>query len=76
MENWRIFGEEVKPGEVRRMALRVPMGGLANRGEVMPGTGTGDGYELPAILINGNISPEVPLPNGLEPARKELGIVP
>ena len=53
MENWRIFGEEVKPGEVRRMALRVPMGGLANRGEVMPGTGTGDGYELPAILING-----------------------
>ncbi len=30
----------------------------------------------PAIIINGNISPEVPLPNGLEPARKELGIVP
>ena len=30
----------------------------------------------PAIIINGNISPEVPLPNGLEPAQKELGIVP
>ena len=30
----------------------------------------------PAIIINGNISPEVPLPDGLEPARKELGIVP
>jgi len=30
----------------------------------------------PAIIINGNISPEVPLPNGLEPAREELGIVP
>ena len=30
----------------------------------------------PAIIINGNISPEVPLPEGLEPARKELGIVP
>ena len=30
----------------------------------------------PAIIINGNISPEVPLPDGLIPARKELGIVP
>ena len=30
----------------------------------------------PAIIINGNISPEVPLPDGLEPAQKELGIVP
>ena len=30
----------------------------------------------PAIIINGNISPEVPLPEGLEPAREELGIVP
>ena len=30
----------------------------------------------PAIIINGNISPEVPLPDGLVPAQKELGIVP
>jgi len=30
----------------------------------------------PAIIINGNISPEVPLPDGLAPAREELGIVP
>ena len=30
----------------------------------------------PAIIINGNISPEIPLPDGLEPAQKELGIVP
>ena len=30
----------------------------------------------PAIIINGNISPEVPLPNGLEPAQEALGIVP
>lgn len=30
----------------------------------------------PAIIINGNISPEVPLPDGLEPAQEELGIVP
>lgn len=30
----------------------------------------------PAIIINGNISPEVPLPDGLIPSQKELGIVP
>lgn len=30
----------------------------------------------PAIIINGNISPEVPLPEGLQPAQEELGIVP
>lgn len=30
----------------------------------------------PAIIINGNISPEVPLPDGLVPASTELGIVP
>ncbi len=30
----------------------------------------------PAIIINGNISPEIPLPDGLTPAREELGIVP
>lgn len=30
----------------------------------------------PAIIINGNISPEIPLPNGLEPSSKELGVVP
>ena len=30
----------------------------------------------PAIIINGNISPEIPLPDGLEPAQEEPGIVP
>jgi DNA polymerase elongation subunit (family B) len=30
----------------------------------------------PAVIIKGNISPEVPLPELLEPAREELGVVP
>jgi DNA polymerase-2 len=30
----------------------------------------------PAVIINGNISPEVPLPDGLKPASSVLGIVP
>lgn len=30
----------------------------------------------PAIIIKGNISPEVPLPNGIVPASEELGVVP
>lgn len=30
----------------------------------------------PAIIIKGNISPEVPLPNGIIPASDELGVVP
>ncbi|KAF0107217.1 MAG: polB [Chloroflexi bacterium] len=30
----------------------------------------------PAIIIKGNISPEVPLPNGIAPASEELGVVP
>ena len=30
----------------------------------------------PAIIIKGNISPEVPLPNGIIPASEELGVVP
>ncbi len=30
----------------------------------------------PSIIINANISPEVPLPNGLKPASSKLGIVP
>ena len=30
----------------------------------------------PAVIIKGNISPEVPLPNVLEPASEELGVVP
>ena len=30
----------------------------------------------PAVIIKGNISPEVPLPDLLEPAREELGVVP
>ncbi len=30
----------------------------------------------PAVIINSNISPEVPLPDGLKPASAELGVVP
>ncbi len=30
----------------------------------------------PAIIIKGNISPEVPLPDGIIPASDELGVVP
>ncbi len=30
----------------------------------------------PAVIIKGNISPEVPLPNGIVPASDELGVVP
>lgn len=30
----------------------------------------------PAVIINGNISPEIPLPDGLMPTSTELGVVP
>ena len=30
----------------------------------------------PAVIINGNISPEVPLPQGLKPSSPNLGVVP
>lgn len=53
MENWRIFGETLKPGEKRQTRLSIHVGGLPNRGELAPGTRAGDGYEMPAILING-----------------------
>ena len=53
MNNWHIFGETIAPGEARRMTLRVPMGGLENRGEVYPGVRTSGDYELPAIVVNG-----------------------
>ena len=53
MANWTVFGETLAPGEARRIALRIPMSSLCNRGEVMPGRRTGGDYELPAILISG-----------------------
>jgi len=53
MDDWHIFGGTLKPGEKRRLALRIPMGGLPNSGEVSPGTRSGSDYELPAILFNG-----------------------
>ena len=53
MGNYNIFGETVIPGEARRMTLRVPMGGLENRGEVYPGKRTNRDYEMPAIVVNG-----------------------
>jgi DNA polymerase II len=30
----------------------------------------------PAVIIKGNISPEIPLPDGITPSRSELGVVP
>ena len=30
----------------------------------------------PAVIVKGNISPEIPLPDGITPAREELGVVP
>ena len=36
MENWTIFGETLKPGEMRRTTLRIPMGGLPNHGALRP----------------------------------------
>ena len=53
MEKWRILGESLLPGERRNTALRVPMGGLQNHGELLPGTRSGNDYEIPVILING-----------------------
>lgn len=53
MEQWRIFGVTLDPGEKRRLSLRIPMGGLPNRGETLPGTQEGMDYEMPAILLNG-----------------------
>ncbi len=53
MEQWRIFGQTLEPGEKRKLSLRIPMGGQPNRGETLPGTRNGSDYEMPAILING-----------------------
>ncbi len=53
MENWTIFAETLAPGEMRRSVLRIPMGGLPNRGALCPeGEKTGD-YEMPVFLFNG-----------------------
>ena len=53
MENWRIFGETIAPGEKRQFVLDIPVGGQPNRGEVSPGERVSDGYEMPAFLVNG-----------------------
>ena len=54
MENWRIFGEELSPGEKKQISLRIPMGGKVNCGVLLPEAGrTGGDYEMPAILLNG-----------------------
>ena len=53
MENWKIFGETLAPGEMRRTVLRIPMGGLPNRGALrLTEDRTGD-YEMPMFLFNG-----------------------
>ena len=56
MENWRIAGESVSPGEKRQAAIRVPMDGNENWGELLPGKRAGSDYEIPVILINGQRS--------------------
>ena len=53
MEHWRIFGEVLEPGEKRRLSLRIPMGGLSNFGQILPGVRNSEDYEMPAILVNG-----------------------
>ena len=53
MDNWTICGETLAPGEKRRTVLRVPMGGLPNRGALLPGEDKTGDYELPAFLLNG-----------------------
>ena len=53
MENWTIFGETLSPGETRRTVLRIPMGGLPNRGVLLPGAEKTGDYEMPAFLLNG-----------------------
>lgn len=53
MDNWKIFGREIGPGERVKTVISVPMDAMANLGEVMPGTRAGTDYELPVILLNG-----------------------
>ena len=53
MENWTAFGYTLKPGEKVQATLRIPMGGLANHGEICPGKRQGGDYEMPATLVNG-----------------------
>ena len=53
MEQWRIFGETLNPGERRNATIRVPMDRLENRGECMPGARRGGDYEIPVVLVNG-----------------------
>ena len=53
MEQWRLFGYTINPGEKKNAVIRVPLDRLENLGEVMPGTREGGEYEIPAILVNG-----------------------
>ena len=53
MERWRIFGEVLEPGAKRQLSLHISMGGLSNRGQILPGMRNSADYEMPAILVNG-----------------------
>ena len=53
MENWTIFGETLSPGETKRTVLRIPVGGLPNRGALCPGEDKTGDYEMPMFLLNG-----------------------
>ncbi len=53
MDNWTIFGETLSPGETRRTVLRIPMGGLSNRGALLPAEDKTGDYEMPMFLLNG-----------------------
>lgn len=53
MKDWSLFGETLSPGEKRNATLSIPMEGLPNRGEISPGEGYADTYDMPMILING-----------------------
>ena len=53
METWKIFGETLAPGEMRRTVLRIPMGVLPNRGALRPTEDKTGDYEMPMFLFNG-----------------------
>ena len=53
MDEWKVFGETLAPGEKKQTVLRIPMDGLETRGALLPGTGKNGSYEMPLILLNG-----------------------
>ncbi len=53
MDEWKIFGETLAPGEKKQTVLRIPMDGLETRGALLPDAGKTGVYEMPLFLLNG-----------------------